>query len=109
MSFLSYISRFLSFLKFKYVSSFISLIVVSVLFWRYSPDIAFNDIYVFANTSSRMIALGIFWFIIFIFFALRPMIRFFASLKDDKKEQMKEIKKPKCYLLKFIMIKDKLN
>ena len=90
---LSFISRILSIFKIKGVSIFISLIAISVLFWRYSPDIAFSDVYIFANTSSRVIALCIFWLIAFVIFALRATIKFFSSIKDDKRQQIKEIKK----------------
>ena len=90
---LSFISRILSIFKIKGVSIFISLIAISVLFWRYSPDIAFSDVYIFANTSSRIIALCIFWLIAFVIFALRATIKFLSSIKDDKRQQIKEIKK----------------
>ena len=90
---LSFISKILSVFKIKGVSIFISLIAISILFWRYTPDIAFNDVYIFANTSSRIIALCIFWLIAFVIFALRATIKFFSSMKDDKSQQIKEIKK----------------
>ena len=112
---LSFISRILSVFKIKGVSIFISLIAISVLFWRYSPDIAFNDVYIFANTSSRIIALCIFWLIAFVIFALRATIKFFSSMKDDKRQQIKEIKKVsnesvnKAKRNFFISVKDAKN
>ena len=112
---LSFISKILSVFKIKGVSIFISLIAISILFWRYSPDIAFNDIYIFANTSSRIIALCIFWLIAFVIFALRATIKFFSSMKDDKRQQIKEIKKVsnesvnKAKRNFFISVKDAKN
>ena len=112
---LSFISRILSVFKIKGVSIFISLIAISILFWRYSPDIAFNDVYIFANTSSRIIALCIFWLIAFVIFALRATIKFFSSMKDDKRQQIKEIKKVsnesvnKAKRNFFISVKDAKN
>lgn len=112
---LSFISRILSIFKIKGVSIFISLIAISVLFWRYSPDIAFSDVYIFANTSSRIIALCIFWLIAFVIFALRATIKFFSSIKDDKRQQIKEIKKisnesvNKAKRNFFISVKDAKN
>lgn len=112
---LSFISKILSVFKIKGVSIFISLIAISVLFWRYSPDIAFNDVYIFANTSSRIIALCIFWLIAFVIFALRATIKFFSSMKDDKRQQIKEIKKVsnesvnKAKRNFFISVKDAKN
>ena len=113
--FLSFISKILSVFKIKGVSIFISLIAISILFWRYSPDIAFNDVYIFANTSSRIIALCIFWLIAFVIFALRATIKFFSSMKDDKRQQIKEIKKVsnesvnKAKRNFFISVKDAKN
>ena len=112
---LSFISKILSVFKIKGVSIFISLIAISILFWRYSPDIAFNDVYIFANTSSRIIALCIFWLIAFVIFALRATIKFFSSMKDDKRQQIKEIKKVsnesvnKAKRNFFISVKDAKN
>ena len=112
---LSLISRILSIFKIKGVSIFISLIAISILFWRYSPDIAFSDVYIFANTSSRIIALCIFWLIAFVIFALRATIKFFSSIKDDKRQQIKEIKKisnesvNKAKRNFFISVKDAKN
>ena len=112
---LSLISRILSVFKIKGVSIFISLIAISILFWRYSPDIAFSDVYIFANTSSRIIALCIFWLIAFVIFSLRATIKFFSSIKDDKRQQIKEIKKisnesvNKAKRNFFISVKDAKN
>lgn len=112
---LSLISRILSIFKIKGVSIFISLIAISILFWRYSPDIAFSDVYIFANTSSRVIAICIFWLIAFVIFALRATIKFFSSIKDDKRQQIKELKKisnesvNKAKRNFFISVKDAKN
>ncbi|MCD8213196.1 MAG: type VI secretion system membrane subunit TssM, partial [Campylobacter sp.] len=108
-------SKNFTFLKFKHVSSFLALVALSVLFWRYGSDIAFNDMYIFANVSSKIIALCVFWLIIFMIFALRPLIGFFYSLKNGKKQQFKELKKisnesiSKAKRNFFISIKDAKN
>lgn len=115
LSILSYISKFLAFFKFKNVSLFISFIVLSLLFWQYSPNIAFNDIHVFAKVSSRIIALSVFWSIVFIIFVIVPMIRYFISFKSEKRGQIRELKKlssdsvNKAKRNFFISIKDAKN
>lgn len=69
------------------------LFVLSLLFWFCGALIAFNDIYIFGSSYLRFGILLILWGCIFLFFFLRPIIDFVASLKSEKRAKMKSLKK----------------
>lgn len=92
--------------------AFIVLIIFSVLFYIYSPIIAFNDIYIFNNWLYRIGILFIVWTLFILIFALKPLISLIMLLKDDKKIELKNIKKESLVYLNrakrnfFISLKD---
>lgn len=91
------------------------LFVISVFFCIWGSLIAFNDVYIFANSYLRFGIVFIFWLFVFLFFFLRPMMEFFASFKDEKRIKLNELKKEaSSHLFKakrnfFISIKDAKN
>lgn len=69
------------------------IFLFSILFWFWGSLVAFNDIYIFSSPFLRFGIISIIWFIIFLFFLLKPIMDFFSSLKSEKRLKIKNLKK----------------
>lgn len=88
--------RIINFIKsklFLYILLLSILFIVSLAFWLWGSLIAFNDIYIFSNPYLRFGIIFIIWICIFLFFLLKPIINFFASLKSEKRVKLKLLQK----------------
>lgn len=88
--------KLLGFMKSKIfivVLLLIFAIILSVLFWVWGSSISFNEFYIFGNPYLRFGIIFIFWLVIFLVFFIKPMVAFFASLKSEKRQKIKEFKK----------------
>lgn len=74
------------------LSAIVLLIVLSILFWIYSPLFAYNDIHIFGNSYIRAAVIFTFWLIIFLVFILKKLKAFIASINDKKRKQWQELK-----------------
>ncbi|WP_295701912.1 MULTISPECIES: type VI secretion system membrane subunit TssM [Helicobacter] len=77
---------------FLYILLICFALLLSVLFYIYSPLFAFNDIYIFSSALTRIQVLIVVWLLIFFIFLYRPLIHLIQSLKNEKHIQYKEIK-----------------
>ena len=68
------------------------LIIMCVLFWIYSPLIAFNDIHIFGSAIFRGIIIFIFWLILIIIFALKKVKDMLELFKNENRQKIKGIK-----------------
>lgn len=68
------------------------LLVLSLFFWFWGSLIAFNEIYIFGNPYLRFGIILIVWFVIFLFFLMKPIINFIRSLKSERRTKLKLLK-----------------
>lgn len=68
------------------------LILLCVLFWVYSPLIAFNDIHIFGNAFLRGFIIFAVWFALFLIFALKKVKDLFVFFTNENKQKLKIIK-----------------
>ncbi|WP_300744951.1 hypothetical protein, partial [uncultured Helicobacter sp.] len=59
---------------FLYILLICFALLLSVLFYIYSPLFAFNDIYIFSSALTRIQVLIVVWLLIFFIFLYRPLI-----------------------------------
>ncbi|TKX32757.1 type VI secretion system membrane subunit TssM [Campylobacter aviculae] len=86
----------LEFIKSKFFITLLILccnLIFSILFWFWGSLIAFNDVYIFSNPYLRFIIIFTLWLIIIFFFLLKPITYFMFSLKNEKRIQLKSLKK----------------
>ncbi|MDY5049933.1 MAG: type VI secretion system membrane subunit TssM [Candidatus Mucispirillum faecigallinarum] len=68
------------------------LILLCVLFWVYSPLIAFNDIHIFGNPFVRGFILLIIWLSILLIFAFKKTKDVLHFFKNENRSKLKDIK-----------------
>lgn len=88
-----------------YISFFILLLILSVLFYIYSPLFAFDDVHIFGNLFVRIGLIGFIWITLIIYFFLKPIIDIIQSIKNDDRQLEKTLKKE----VKDILQKAKRN
>lgn len=68
------------------------LIIMCILFWIYSPLIAFNDIHIFGSGIFRGIIIFLFWLVLIILFALKKVKDVLEFFKNEDRQKIKGIK-----------------
>lgn len=91
-SFLKKAKKFLTSKIFLIIFALLMLILLCVLFWIYSPLIAYNDIHIFGSAFLRGFIIFLIWLSIVLVFALRKTKDFLYFLKNENRQKIKEIK-----------------
>lgn len=92
----SIFNKIINFFKKKwviYATFFILLLIFSILFYCYADLIAFADIHIFGNAFVRIGLICLIWFILFFSFLLKPTLDFLQSLKSEKRQLARDLKK----------------
>lgn len=87
---------------FLYTLLILLWIALSVLFYFYAPFIAFNDIHIFGSPFVRLAIIVVAWGIMFFSFMLKPIQALVEAFKNDKKEQLKELKQERADIVRKI-------
>lgn len=68
------------------------LILLCILFWIYSPLVAFNDIHIFGNSFLRAFIIFIVWLSIVLIFAFKKFKDILNVFKNENRMKIKDIK-----------------
>ena len=83
-----------------YAILFLLLLIFSLLFYMYSPMIAFDDIHIFGNAFIRTGLIFLMWLFVFFYFLLKPTIELVQSFKSEKRQLTKSLKKEAIHIFK---------